>query len=256
MKSKSVNNPKVSIITVTYNSEDTIDDCLNSIVSQTYSNIEHIVIDGLSNDKTLEIVKRYGISKLISEKDDGIYHAMNKGIYLSTGDLICFLNSDDLYNNDNVIDDIVKFFVNNKCDGIYADLYYVKRFDINKIVRYWKSKKYNSFSTGWHPAHPTLFLTREVYSFFGYFNIDYKLAADFDFMLRVFENKSNFNFKYFEKTIIKMRLGGATSKNLRNIFKQNFEILKSFKQNNIKINPISYLFKRMKIKIGQYEKEL
>lgn len=246
---------KISIITATYNSAHTIADCIKSVSNQNYENIEHIIIDGASKDNTLEIINALPnrVSKVISEPDKGIYDAMNKGIELATGDIIGILNSDDLYINDEVISTIINEFEHdNLLQAIHTNLYYVSSDDINQIVRHWKTGEYirGSFFKGWHPAHPTLFLRKEVYSKYGLFNLNFKLAADFEFMLRIFE-RYGIKSKYLPITTIRMRLGGATSKNLKNILKGNRECLLAFSINNFK-TPFLYPFYRILPKFKQF----
>ncbi len=164
-------NPKVSIITVCYNSAKTIEDTIQSVVNQTYDNIEYIIIDGLSTDNTLEIVNKYKdkITKIISEKDNGLYDAINKGIGLATGEIIANLNSDDFYIDNNVIADVVVKIEEEKSDTLYANLYYVDALDTNKVVRNWVSGQYKKgmFFKGWMPPHPTFFVRKKVYDQFG-----------------------------------------------------------------------------------------
>ena len=152
---------RISVITVVHNNVENIKDAIDSVHGQTYKNIEHIIIDGLSTDGTVEIVKSYGkkINKFITEKDKGIYDAMNKGITLASGDIIGILNSDDIYFDDNVLEDVVNVFKEKQSDSIYGDLIYVEKNNINEVVRYWKSSafKLGSFAKGWHPPHPTFF---------------------------------------------------------------------------------------------------
>ncbi len=248
---------KVSIITVTYNSASTIRDTIESVITQDYSNVEHIIVDGASKDNTMNIIKSYGdkISRIISEPDKGIYDAMNKGIKAATGNIIGILNSDDFYTTTNVISRIVAEFMSDKTiDGVYSNLYYVKQDDPSIIVRHWISNpfKQRSFFRGWHPPHPTLYLKKEVYEKFGIFNLDLPLAADFELMLRLFE-KYNIRTKYIDYTSIKMRLGGATSKNWTNIKNQNFECMKAFKINGFKA-PVLYPIYRLVPKLLQYIK--
>lgn len=243
---------KISIITVVFNSVNTISDCINSVFCQTYNGIEYIIIDGGSTDGTLDVLKRNinNFSFLISEKDNGIYDAMNKGVSLATGDIIGILNSDDLFYDENVLLDIAKEFTTNKSlDILYGNIVYVNKNDTNKIVRRWNSRVYYKkfFENGNVPPHPTLYLKKEVYIKSGLFDIQYKFAADYDFMLRIFK-KFDFKSKYLNRTIIKMRLGGTTNKSLINIFKGNKEIIKIWKNNNFNL-PLHFipmkLYKRL-----------
>jgi glycosyltransferase involved in cell wall biosynthesis len=228
---------KISIITVVYNNERTIKDALDSVLGQTYEYIEYIVIDGKSIDNTVSIIKEYEskLSFFISEKDCGIYDAMNKGIKAATGDVIGILNSDDLYQDSTVLKTVmVQFLKNPHLDIVYGDLVYVKSDNIGKVVRNWKSKDYYTkfFEKGNVPPHPSLFVRKKVYEEAGFFNLHFKLAADYEFMLRIFK-RHNFNSKYISKTIVRMRLGGATNQSLTNIKDQNLEILKAWKANSI-----------------------
>ncbi len=247
---------KISVITVCYNSELFIKDAIESVLNQTYKNIEYIIIDGGSSDKTLDIVKSYGnrIHKFISEKDKGIYDAMNKGLKLATGDYVFILNSDDFYIRNNVIEEIIKQLTNNLTDCLYADLIYVKAENTEKHVRYWKSGNFllNSFQKGWHPPHPTFIVKKSIYKKFGYFNIGYSLAADFELMLRFLE-KEKISTQYYQVPIIKMRLGGASNKNLLNILKQNIECYRAFKNNELPVS-IFYPLYRLLPKLKQYFK--
>jgi glycosyltransferase involved in cell wall biosynthesis len=229
---------KISIITVCYNSESTIIESLNSVINQFYPNIEFIVIDGGSTDSTLEILKKYisNIDILISEKDNGIYDAMNKGLKLASGDVVGFLNSDDIFLNNSSITQIAQVFNQNSEVGIlYANLYYVKKNNVNKIIRYWKSKQYfiNYFNFGNVPPHPTFYIKTNLIKNIGYFNLNFKLAADYEFMFRSLI-KYKIKSYYLNEYIIKMRLGGATNKSLINIFKQNKEIYNAWVINNEK----------------------
>jgi glycosyltransferase len=230
---------KVSVITVVYNNDKTISEAINSVLSQNYDEIEYIIIDGASRDNTLTIIKEYQsrISKFVSEPDTGLYDAMNKGVRLATGDVIGILNSDDIYQDRNVISDIMYQFNNDeKVDLVYGDLVYVKQDDTNKIVRNWRSIKYypNFFEDGNVPPHPSLFVKTEVYKESGLFNLDFKLAADYEFMLRIFK-KHSFKSKYINRIIIRMRLGGATNQSFRNIWRQNVEILRAWNTNELRV---------------------
>jgi glycosyltransferase involved in cell wall biosynthesis len=219
---------KFSIITVCYNSAKTITDTLKSVTNQENVIIEHIIIDGMSVDKTLDIINKHvGAIKLISEPDKGIYDAMNKGIRLATGDIIGTLNADDFYIDGYVLAEVAKVFEDESIDACFADLVYVKQDDVEQIVRYWKSQDYTLglFKKGWMPAHPTFFARKNVYDRLGGFNLNYQIAADFELLFRFIE-VNKLNTKYIPKTLIKMRLGGTTNRNLSNILKQNKEIVK------------------------------
>lgn len=249
---------KVSIITATYNSGLTLRDTIRSVLSQSYPNIEYIIIDGESKDNTLDIVSEYKdkISKVISEPDKGIYDAMNKGIRMATGDIVGVLNSDDFFASNNVIEKITNAFINQPdLDGVYTNLYYVKQNHPEITVRHWKSSEFikGSFTKGWHPAHPTLYLKKSIYNKYGYFDLDFKLAADFELMLRFFE-KYHIKTKYLDITTVRMRLGGATSKNISNIKKGNIECIKAFKKNGIEVSPL-YLVYRLLPKLKQFFKK-
>ena len=245
---------KVTVITACFNSEKHIRDCLNSVAGQSFKNIEHIIIDGGSSDNTIEVVKSFpSVTKWISEPDNGIYNAMNKGINLAGGDIIGILNSDDFYYDEFVIERIVKEFKkDNDLDAVHTNLYYVKNENTNINVRLWKTGEFKagSFFKGWHPAHPTLFLKREVYKKYGLFDENFKLAADFEFMLRIFE-RYKIKSKYLPIETVKMRLGGATNKNLSNIIMGNKECLKAFSNNNFK-TPALYPFYRILPKLRQF----
>ena len=240
---KNISNIKISIITVCFNSEKTIRKTLQSIKNQKYERVEHLIIDGKSTDKTISIVKKFPhVSRIISKNDKGIYDAMNKGIKHATGDVIGFLNSDDYYANNEIVSKVASVFVSNSTvDACYADLIYTDKFDISKNIRYWKSNKFKPgmFSKGWCPPHPTFFARRSVYERFGGFNIDYYLASDNDIMMRFLE-VHRINVKYIPEVWVKMRLGGATNKNFRNILFQNLEILKALSHNGLSSNPVIF----------------
>lgn len=229
---------KISIITVVYNNEKTIKDALNSVLGQTYKDIEYIIIDGKSKDNTVSIIKEYEnkLGYFISEKDFGIYDAMNKGIKVASGDIIGILNSDDLYQDSTVLEAVMTQFIQNPAlDIVYGDLVYVKSDNVDKVIRNWQSNAYhtNFFENGNVPPHPSLFVKKKVYEEAGHFNLDFKLAADYEFMLRIFK-KHNFKSNYINKTIVRMRLGGATNQSFSNIKIQNLEILQAWKTNSLK----------------------
>lgn len=230
---------KISLITASYNSATTIADTIKSVTSQTYKNIEYIIIDGASSDDTLDIAKSCieGDHLIFSAPDNGIYDAMNKGITAATGDVIGIINSDDVYQDMHVIKEVMSHFEwDPELDIIYGDLVYVKADDVNKIVRKWRSAPYypGFFEHANVPPHPTLFLRKEVYEKVGLFNLQYQLASDYEFMLRTFK-KFNFKSLYIPRLMVKMRLGGATNKSLRNIFKGNKEIVSAWRSNGLKV---------------------
>jgi glycosyltransferase len=249
--------PKVTIITVCYNSEKTIEDTIQSVINQDYPNIEHIIIDGLSTDNTLEIVNKYKdkITKVVSEKDKGLYEAINKGINLATGDIIANLNSDDFYIDTNVIEEVVAKMEFDKTDTLYADLYYVDATDTNKITRHWKSGDYKVglFFKGWMPPHPTFFVKKEVYANYGKFNLAFKSAADYELMLR-FIHKHQCSISYLPRVVVKMRIGGVSNSSLLNRIKANREDKKAWIINGLKPKPYTLLFKPLS-KIGQFLKK-
>lgn len=241
---------KISIITPSFNSEKTIEDTIKSVLSQTYQDIEYIIIDGGSKDKTLDIINKYKnkISKIISEKDNGIYDAMNKGIKLATGEIIGILNSDDLYFDEFVLENVVRIFKeNNNIDCLWGNLVYFKD-NPNKFIRIWITGNYKSgiFKIGWVPPHPTFFVKKEIYKKYGYFRLDFPVAADYELILRFLE-KYKIKGYYLSKFLVKMRVGGNSNK-LNNIIKGNLECIRAWKVNGLKIpfyTPFFRIFRRI-----------
>ena len=227
---------KISIITSTYNSAATVKDTLRCVATQTHKDIEHIIIDGLSKDHTLEIVRDFPhVSLVISEKDKGIYDAMNKGIRHATGDVIGILNSDDFYTDGNVLADIHQLFTDPSVQCVYADLHYVSQHNLSRVVRRWKSGTYShtQFKMGWMPPHPTFFVRKEVYQKYGVFNQELGTAADYEIMLRFLE-KHQCKVAYLPRTIIHMRTGGASNNSLRARIKAHHMDRKSWEVNGLK----------------------
>ncbi|CAC9483898.1 Glycosyl transferase, family 2 [uncultured Gammaproteobacteria bacterium] len=246
---------KISIITVVYNNQNTINNAIDSVLNQTYENIEYIIIDGASTDGTVDIVKSYGnkIDKFISEPDNGIYDAMNKGIVLATGDIIGILNADDFYADNTVLATVVEKMQYEGADSLYADLDFAQQDNVNKTVRKWRSKPYKTdlFKNGWHPAHPTFFVRKNIYDKYGRFNLEFKISADYEIMLR-FLVKHKISVIYLPKVLVKMRIGGVSNGNINNIIKANIESYKSWKVNGLKINPLSFIKKPLS-KILQFK---
>lgn len=238
---------KISIITVSFNSVKTIQDAIESVLNQTYKDIEYIIIDGGSTDGTVELVQSYGdkISKFVSERDYGIYDAVNKGIVLASGDIIGILNSDDFYAYNDVLKDVTTAFESDKEVGIvYGDLIYVNAEDTSKIVRTWKSGDYKKgmFEKGWHPPHPVFFVKRELYEKYGLFNLDLKIAADYELMLR-FMHRYSVKSAYIPKVFVKMRVGGESNKSIFNIVKANIECVIAWKINGLGLKPMIFVRK-------------
>jgi glycosyltransferase len=228
---------KISVITVVYNNKTTIENAVNSVFSQNYPKIEYIVVDGGSTDGTMEVLNKHKgqIAHLVSERDNGIYDAMNKGLRLASGDVVGILNSDDFYVDSNVISDIAAVFENYDIDCCYGDLEYVDYHDTIRVVRKWKSKPFKQglFKTGWHPPHPTFFVRREIYEKFGGFDLDFNISADYELMLRLLE-KYNIESHYIPRVLVRMRNGGTSNRNLKQIFKANVQCFRSWKKNGLK----------------------
>lgn len=225
---------KISIITITYNSASTLETTIQSVISQTYKDIEYIIVDGLSTDNTLEIAKKHNV-KVVSEKDNGLYDALNKGILLATGNVIGFLHSDDFYTDNSVIEKIAALFEKTNCDGTYADLFYVDKDNTNKIIRKWRSGEYSDgmFINGWMPPHPTFFVKKECYKKFGGFNLNFKTSADYELMLRLI-HKHKIKLSYLPEFIIKMRVGGQSNITTKNRVIANLEDRKAWEVNGLK----------------------
>lgn len=242
---------KVSIVTVCYNSEATIDETINSVINQSYNNLEYIIIDGKSKDTTLSIINKYQnkIDKIISENDKGLYYAMNKGIKLATGDVIGILNSDDLFFSNNTVKHIVEQFKNNqKLQLLYGNILYFNSTDY-KVKRFWKSDSYfeKFFDFGNVPPHPSVFVRKEIYKK-DVFNVNFKIAADYELLIRLLKKKKVKSY-FLNKTIVKMRDGGISTSR-ENLIKQNKEVLRSWRINDLNI-PWYFFILRFLKKIKQ-----
>jgi glycosyltransferase involved in cell wall biosynthesis len=238
--------PKISIITVVYNSSKTIGEAIESVLSQDYPDIEHIIVDGASTDGTLEIIKSYSdrIAKFISEPDKGIYDAMNKGLKIATGDIIGILNSDDFYADNTVISDIVREFEMKNVEMVFGDLVFVKPDNLNKVVRFYSTPDFtpNKFAWGWMPPHPTCYLKKSVYERYGCFKTDYHIAADYEILTR-FMAKHKITYSHIPKILIKMRTGGISTRSLKSNWTLNQEIVRGCTENGIKTNIVKVLSK-------------
>jgi glycosyltransferase involved in cell wall biosynthesis len=246
---------KISIVTVCFNCADTIGDTLDSVLGQAHENIEYIVVDGGSSDGTQTVVGKYngGVRKFISEPDAGIYDAMNKGIRMAEGDFIGFLNADDIYVDGTVISDLVTAAEADGVDAVYGDLLYVRRDDTDKVVRYWKTGEYlpGAFRLGWVPPHPTFFCRRGLLEEFGCFDPLYRIAGDFELMLRLIE-KHKVAVGYVARPLVKMRVGGRAN-TIRGMWCGNREILRAFAANGIRPSP-SFFLRKPLTKLGQLHK--
>ncbi|MCD5380379.1 glycosyltransferase [Candidatus Gracilibacteria bacterium] len=244
----------ISIIVATYNSESTVQDTIDSLLSQTYTNFEVIVQDGESSDDTINIVRSYKDNrlKLFVEKDNGIYDAMNKGIHNATGDIIGILNSDDFYADNEVLQDVVQLFDSENIEAVYADLRYVQPIDTTKIVRNWKAGEMSDrkWINGWMPPHPTFFVRRVVYEKYGTFNLSLKTSADYELMLRLLYKKK-INCGYIPRCIVNMRTGGQSNLNIKNRLKANKEDKKAWFINDINSKWYTIYLKPIR-KIRQY----
>lgn len=245
---------KVSVITVCYNSAETIEATIRSVVSQDYNNIEYIIVDGKSSDNTSHILEKYKgqVSKIISEKDEGIYFAINKGIAAATGDIIAILHADDFYASNQVIYSVVKIFNDKQTDTVYGDLQYVDRYETLKVTRHWKAGEYipGLFLKGWMPPHPAFFVRKTCYEKYGVYNTQLKSAADYELMLRLL-HKHSCSTTYIPEVLVKMRVGGKSNRTLLNRIKANREDKKAWLMNGLKPGMFTFILKPLS-KIGQF----
>jgi len=237
---------KISVITVCYNSAATIADTLDSVAQQSWPQVEHIIIDGASTDGTLNIVKSRGerVTRFVSGPDKGIYDAMNKGIAMATGDVIGLLNADDVYADADVLSRVAQKFEDSNVEAVYGDVVFFKPENPDKIIRRYNSGRFSpdKLAWGWMPSHPALFLRREVYARVGPFNTSYRIAGDFDFIIRAF-GSGQLRYEYIPEVWVKMRAGGISTGGLRNTLLLNKEVLQSCRNNGIKTNIFKILSK-------------
>lgn len=246
---------RVSIITVSFNSAETIRDTIESVLAQDYKDIEYIVVDGASEDSTMEIVRSYGscVTRSVSEPDSGIYDAMNTGINISTGEFIGFLNSDDFYASDRTITSVVKVFQEKLVDAVYGDLCYVKQKDTSRVVRYWRSSNFRAgaFCDAWCPPHPTFFVKRSVYEQFGGFDLSFDIAADVELMMRFLE-VHRITSAYIPEVLVRMRMGGETNRSIQNVIRQNCEIMSALRMHGLLSSWPRFIVHKAWSRIGQF----
>lgn len=232
---------KISVLTVALNAADTIEDTLRSVASQTYPDVEHVIVDGASQDATLEIVEWYPerVAKVVSEHDEGLYYAMNKGLDLVTGDVVGTLNADDVHGDERVLERVAHAFEDPQLEACWGDMCLMDYHDMHRLKRYWRSSPYRPglFSRGWVPPHPTFFARRDLYAKYGKFDLSYRVAADFELLLRLIE-KHRIKTTYISATLTRFRLGGVSNRSLRNVFRGNREILRAFRKHSVPISPL------------------
>ncbi len=237
---------KISIVTVAKNAEATIADTLRSVADQCHKAVEHILIDGASTDRTMDIVEREGahLAQVVSEPDQGLYDAMNKGIALAKGQVVGTLNADDVYAHKNVLAKVATNFAQPDLQACFSDLVYVQRKDPARVVRYWKSQPFEPglFARGWIPAHPTFFVRRDVYQELGGFDLRYRLQSDFELTMRFLE-VHRIKSVYVPEVWVCMRMGGATNNSLINLYKGNMESFRACRRHGIRVGPWFFVSK-------------
>lgn len=252
---------KISIITTSYNSAHTLRDTMESVLRQTYTDYEYIVVDGASKDGTVDIIREYeprfeGRMRWVSEPDRGIYDAMNKGVAMATGDVVGLLNSDDFYASDDILATIAsEFSKSGNLDAIYGDVHYVDETDTTKVVRYYSSRKFTRkrMLMGYMPAHPSFYVRRECYEKYGSFDTSYRVAADFENLLRlIYVNK--IHTRYVAKDFVAMRMGGASSSGFSSYLRIAADHFSAFKKNGLRPKYILYFLRYAK-KLLEFSKK-
>lgn len=245
---------KITVITVAYNAAATIAETIRSVAAQDYPKVEHIVIDGASLDGTAEIARRTPgrVSRLVSEPDDGLYDAMNKGLALATGDVVGFLNADDVYAHSGVLNRVAESLSNANVDACYADLVYVAPSDPHRIVRYWRSRPYEDglFEKGWMPAHPTFYVHRSVYERLGGFDLAYKRQADFELTMRLMR-VHKIRTVYVPEVWVRMRSGGLSNSSIIGVLKGNWEAYRACRAHGLRVTPF-FIFRKIAGRIPQF----
>lgn len=241
----------ISIITATFNSAKTLKDTIQSVLRQTNKDFEYLIIDGGSTDETIDIVKSYesefsGRLKWVSEKDQGIYDAMNKGIKMASGDVVGILNSDDYFTSDDILQTVDNAFKSHEIDAIYGDIHFIRDGNPQKCVRYYSSRMFRPFwlRFGFMPAHPSFYCKREVFEKTGLYSLDYKIGADYEMMVRLFK-KYRIMSQYINKDFVTMRTGGASNNNVRSRITLINEDVKACKENGVYTNSLFVMLKFM-----------
>lgn len=245
---------KVSVITVCFNSAKTISDTLRSVMEQSHPDVEHIVVDGGSIDDTLPIISQTPnrVSRLVSEPDSGIYDAMNKGLTLATGDIVGFLNSDDIYADTDSLAEVVRAFADLAIEACYGDVLFVAADDSARTVRYWRAGAYcpGRLQNGWMPPHPTFYVRRQIYDLAGGFDLAYRLQADFEMAIRLVEIRG-LRMHYIPRTLVRMRMGGASNASIGNVVKGNLEAYRAARKHGLPISPL-FMVKKILSRLPQF----
>jgi glycosyltransferase involved in cell wall biosynthesis len=240
---------KVTIITVTLNSAATLPTAMESVRRQDYADIEHILVDGLSSDKTVEVIQSYPhVARFISERDNGLYDALNKGIRLATGDVVGILNSDDFFPSPDIVSHIVEALSRRQVDAVFGDVAFVRPNNLDKIVRLYSSREFHprQFARGYMPAHPTFYVKRRCYEQFGLYQTNYKIAADYELLMR-FIHRHRISYAYVPLTMVYMRTGGTSNRTIASRYVLNREIVRACRENGVTTNmarlSLKYFFK-------------
>lgn len=245
---------KVSIITAVRNAEATVGSALESVQRQDHPDIEHIVVDGLSTDGTMEIVRRHSahLAKVVSERDTGIYDAFNKGLRLATGEIVAFLNADDAYTAPDIVRSVHDAFERTQAGAVFGDVEFVRPEEPGKVVRHYSSRQFSArrLRFGWMPAHPSLFLRRRLFEQFGGFDDSYRIAGDFELVARLF-GREHIDFEYLPRVFVRMHTGGASTRGIQSTLTINREILRACRQNGISTN-MALLWTRFPAKLMEY----
>lgn len=245
---------RITVITVSYNSELTIADTLLSVSGQVFQNYEHLIIDGKSKDRTIQVVNAHEHSNIVisSEPDCGIYNGMNKGLRRAKGDVIGFLNSDDYYSDPYVLEKVAFAFQDESVEACFGDLVYVTP-DKSRFARYWKSRPFikGDFANGWCPAHPTFFIRRSALDRLGGFDESFKMAADVEFMMRYLE-RGGVKAVYIPYVLVRMRLGGASNQSWGNVWKQNLEVFAALRKNKVPFSVVGFWVHKIISRAQQY----